>query len=77
MEPNIREGAFVGGKAFAAWIPYEGVTIKLVYVDPENNQFLLWPENEKIPGPTPPHRRPRQPHHRQSRVGYAGGMMGN
>ena len=49
MEPNIKEGAFVGSKAFAAWIPYEGVTIKLVYVDPENNQFILRSENAKHP----------------------------
>jgi phage repressor protein C with HTH and peptisase S24 domain len=59
MEPNIKEGAFVGvdiqvkeivgGKAYAVWIPYEGVTIKLVYVDPENNQFILRSENAKHP----------------------------
>jgi phage repressor protein C with HTH and peptisase S24 domain len=59
MEPTISEGALVGvntteqriigGKIFAVWVPYEGVTLKRVFVDPENNILLLQSENPKHP----------------------------
>ena len=59
MEPSIKEGAFVGvdfqdrdvvgGKTYAVWVPYEGVTLKMVYVDPQNKQLILQSENPKHP----------------------------
>ena len=46
---DTTEQKIIGGKIYAVWIPYEGVTTKRVYVDPENNQFLLRSENAKHP----------------------------
>jgi phage repressor protein C with HTH and peptisase S24 domain len=46
---DLQDREIVGGKTYAVWIPYEGVTVKQVYVDPENNQFILRSENAKHP----------------------------
>jgi phage repressor protein C with HTH and peptisase S24 domain len=46
---NTTEQRIIGGKIFAVWVPYEGVTLKRVFVDPENNILLLQSENPKHP----------------------------
>jgi phage repressor protein C with HTH and peptisase S24 domain len=46
---DLQDREIVGDKTYAVWIPYEGVTIKLVYVDPENNILLIQSENPKHP----------------------------
>ena len=59
MEPTIKEGAYVGidtskrdivgGKTYAIRVPYEGLTLKKVFVDPENGYLRLKPENPEHP----------------------------
>jgi phage repressor protein C with HTH and peptisase S24 domain len=44
---DLQDREIVGGKAYAVWISYEGVTIKRVFVDPEKNILLLQSENPK------------------------------
>lgn len=59
MEPMIRKGAFVGldtaqtwivaGEIYAVRIPYEGLTLKRVFVDPEHDRLRLQSENPTHP----------------------------
>lgn len=62
MEPLIRKGAFVGldtaqtwivaGEIYAVHVPYEGLTLKRVFVDPENDRLRLQSENPRHPEQT-------------------------
>jgi phage repressor protein C with HTH and peptisase S24 domain len=62
MEPLIRKGAFVGldtaqtwivaGEIYAVQVPYEGLTLKRVFVDPENDRLRLQSENPRHPEQT-------------------------
>ena len=59
MEPLIKKGAFVGldtsqtgviaGEVYGVRVPYEGVTLKRVFVDPTNDSLQLQSENPKHP----------------------------
>ncbi len=59
MEPVIKEGAYVGidiskrdiisGKTYAIRLPYEGLTLKKVFVDLENEYLRLKPQNPEHP----------------------------
>lgn len=64
MEPVIRKDAFVGldttrrhvssGELYGIRLPYEGVVIKHVYVDAQNNRLVLRSENPNHPEVTLP-----------------------
>jgi len=59
MEPLIKKGAFVGldtaqtwivaGEIYAVRVPYEGLTLKRVFVDPEKDRLRLRSENSNHP----------------------------
>lgn len=59
MEPIIRRGAFVGldmeqrrilsGELYGVHVPHEGLVIKRVFFDAENNRFILRSENPSHP----------------------------
>jgi phage repressor protein C with HTH and peptisase S24 domain len=59
MEPVIRRGGFVGvdrshkrlipGEIYAVQIPHQGLMLKRVFSDPENNRFILRSENPNHP----------------------------
>lgn len=59
MEPLIKKGAFVGldtsqtgviaGEVYGVRVPYEGLTLKRVFVDPTNDSLQLQSENPKHP----------------------------
>ncbi|MFP4049257.1 MAG: helix-turn-helix transcriptional regulator [Desulfovermiculus sp.] len=46
---NTTEQRIIGGKIFAVWVPYEGVTLKRVFMGPEKKILLLQSENPKHP----------------------------
>lgn len=59
MEPEIRHGAFVGldtdkrqlvaGEKFGVRIPYEGLTVKRVFIDPKAKELVLRSINPEHP----------------------------
>ncbi len=59
MEPLIRNGAYVGvnkhstrlipGNIYAVNVPYEGLTIKRVYLNSDAGELVLKPENPRHP----------------------------
>lgn len=59
MEPLVRRGAYVGvdesqrnflsGEVYAIFAPHQGLVLKRVFWDPENNRFILKAEDEKHP----------------------------
>jgi len=59
MDPLIKDGAIVGinrhaqklvpGKVYAVNVPYEGLTIKRVYLDSAKGELILRPENPNHP----------------------------
>ena len=49
MGVDTTEQRIIGGKIYAVWVLNEGVTLKRVFVDPENNILLLQSENPKHP----------------------------
>lgn len=64
MEPHILKGAFVGidttqrhvssGELYGVRLPYEGLVIKRIYVDAQNNCLVLRSENSSHPEVTLP-----------------------
>ncbi len=64
MEPHIHKGAFVGldttqkrlvsGELFGIVLPYEGICIKRVFIDTQNNRVILRSENPEHPEITLP-----------------------
>lgn len=59
MEPLVRRGSFVGldaeqkrvlsGELYGVFVPHEGLVIKRVFFDAENNRFILRSESENHP----------------------------
>jgi len=59
MEPIIRRGSYVGidtalqhvesGEIYAIYIPFEGLSLKRIFHDPENSRFVLRSENPQHP----------------------------
>ncbi|TIH12770.1 hypothetical protein D0S45_17520 [Marinifilum sp. JC120] len=59
MSPLIRDGAYIGinkqgkklvpGRVYAVEVPYEGLTIKRVFLDPAQGELILRPENPTHP----------------------------
>ncbi|WP_291329023.1 S24 family peptidase [Desulfovibrio sp. UCD-KL4C] len=59
MSPLIRNGAYIGinkqekkivpGRVYAVDVPYEGLTIKRVFLDPVHGELILRPENPTHP----------------------------
>ncbi|MFV0423927.1 LexA family transcriptional regulator [Oleidesulfovibrio sp.] len=59
MEPLISKGAFVGldtqqksimsGELYGVFIPYEGIAIRRIYLDAQNQRFILRSENPALP----------------------------
>ncbi len=59
MAPLIRDGAYIGinkegsklipGRVYAVNVPYEGLTIKRVFLDTANGELILKPENPTHP----------------------------
>lgn len=59
MEPRVRRGAFVGidtalkhvesGEMYAVYLPYEGLSLKRIFHDPENGRVILRSENPEHP----------------------------
>lgn len=64
MEPYIRKSAYVGidtnnrhvsaGELYGVRLPYEGVVLKRIYVDAQNNRLVLRSENPAHPEVTLP-----------------------
>jgi phage repressor protein C with HTH and peptisase S24 domain len=59
MEPEIHDGAFVGlnteergivaGERYGVRIPYEGLTVKRIFVDPQAGELILKSINPEHP----------------------------
>ena len=59
MEPMIRRGAYVGldteqrrvlsGEIYGVYVPHEGLSLKRIFFDAENNRFVLRSENPSHP----------------------------
>ena len=64
MEPLIRRGGYIGldtektrirsGEAYGIYVPHEGLVLKRVYFDADNNRFILRSENPEHPEQTIP-----------------------
>lgn len=59
MEPLIKKGAYVGldteqvnivsGEIYGVHVPYEGISLKRIFLDAENSRFILRSENQVHP----------------------------
>lgn len=59
MEPLIRKGAYVGldssqknilsGEIYGVFVPYEGISLKRLFLDAANNRFVMRSENQSHP----------------------------
>lgn len=59
MEPEIRSGAFVGldtaqrdlvaGEKYGVRVPYEGLTVKRIFIDPKARELVLRSNNPEHP----------------------------
>lgn len=59
MEPLIHKGAYIGidseqknivsGEIYGVYVPYEGLSLKRIFLDADNNRFILRSENKDHP----------------------------
>ncbi len=59
MEPLIHKGAYVGldtnqknvlsGEIYGVFVPYEGISLKRLFLDAANNRFIMRSENQSHP----------------------------